>query len=359
MKFKSLWWPFLFVALAGLSVWGLLAYRLLILQLPTLVLGVLAVGSMVRFWSQASPTSLPRNAWRNLSLFGVTVLSLTLISSSLWLTRQRALGIVKPGRSVARVLPESVGITEYATITFPASDGLKLQGWYAPTHNGAVIIFLHGHANNRTGLLDEAGLFARQGYGVLLYDARNHGWSEGTVTTLGLNEVRDVQGAVNFVLTQPGVDAARIGVVGHSMGGGTALLATAQIPEIDAVIAESAFTSLEDNIRNGVEKLAGLPAFPFAPLVIFWGQQETGVDIRQVRPIESIATLSPRPVLLVHGEQDDTLPVQNSRDLYAAAHDPKALYLIPGAHHADLFEVGGEGYAQRIVAFMQTALLAQ
>jgi len=279
------------------------------------------------------------------------------VSGILWITHDRAYAIVHPARGALTRSPESIGITQYQNVSFLSADKLTLKGWYIPPRNGSVIIFVHGHAGNRLGLWGEAVILIKQGYGALLFDLRNSGESEGSVTTFGLQEVLDVRGAVDFVLAQPGVDPNQIGLLGRSMGGATALMATARIPEIRAVIAESTYTRMEDNIQTGVQRLAGLPPFPFAPLIIFWGQQEAGIDIRQVRPIDDIATLSPRPVLLVHGELDDLIPVVNAHQLYEAAHEPKELYLIPNAGHGGFIEAAGEAYARKITEFFNNSLV--
>lgn len=244
-------------------------------------------------------------------------------------------------------------------MTFPSSDGLNLQGWYVAPRNGAVIILVHGLGGNRCEMLDDAALLAAHGYGVVLIDLRNSGESDGTRTTLGLAEVNDVAGAVRFAAAQPGVEARRIGLLGHSMGGATVLRAAARLPEVSAVAAESAYTSLSDNVSSSLSKLTGLPAFPFAPLVIFFGQREAGLDISQVRPVDDMPAISPRPVLLVHGALDETIPVSNAYRLYAAVREPRDLYILPNAGHCCLPQAGGKEYVRRVVGFLDRYLLGR
>jgi fermentation-respiration switch protein FrsA (DUF1100 family) len=274
--------------------------------------------------------------------------------TGVWLAHDRAYGLVHPGHISTTVRPEAVGLTDYQAVSFLTSDGLTLRGWYVPTQNGSVVIFVHGHGGNRGALLADAGYIVAHGYGALLYDSRNSGESGGALTTFGLLEVNDVSGAVNFALAQPGVN--QVGLLGHSMGGGTVLMAGAHLPQVTAVVAESAFSSLEDNIATGVQHLTGLPAFPFAPLVVYFGQREAGMNIRQARPIDDIAALSPRPVLLVHGALDQTVPVANAYDLYTRAHEPKELYILDGAGHDDLLRIGGPTFQDRILNFLDENL---
>jgi fermentation-respiration switch protein FrsA (DUF1100 family) len=290
-------------------------------------------------------------------MFGLVAgIVLLIIGGALWITRVRAYEIVHPGRGTITRAPESVGITNYQNVTFKSADGLTLKGWWVPPQNGATIILVHGHGGTRQGQLDDAGILAGRGYGALLFDLRNSGESEGTVTTFGLLEVNDVRGGIDFALAQPGVDPQRIGLLGQSMGGATVIMAAARIPEVRAVAALSAYTSMEDNIETGVENLAGLPSFPFAPLVIFWGELEASIDIQQVAPAAEIASISPRPILIVHGERDDLIPVENAHALYAAAREPKELFLIPEAAHESFYPVTGEAYAQKLAAFFDQYL---
>lgn len=293
-----------------------------------------------------------------LSSFAVFLPLIATLGFGIWVARSRAYGIVHPGRVPLARTPDSVGITNYTSVSFLSSDGLTLRGWYAPTKNGAAVITVHGHGGNREGMLDDAALLTARGYGVLLFDLRNSGESDGAMTTLGLLEVNDVRGAMEFVKAQEGVDANRIGLLGHSMGGATAIMA-ARIPQARAVVAESTYTSLEDNITNGVRQVAGLPPFPFAPLVIFFGQQEAGLDITAVRPVDDIALISPRPILIVHGELDETIAAANAHKLYEAAGEPKELYVIPNAGHTGLVQAGAEEYVRRVVGFFDESLLAR
>jgi fermentation-respiration switch protein FrsA (DUF1100 family) len=141
------------------------------------------------------------------------------------------------------------------------------------------------------------------------------------------------------------------------MGGATAILAAARYPEIKAVIAESTFTSVEDNISDSFKALTGLPPFPFAPLVVWFGEREAGVDISQVSPLNRIDAITPRAVFIVHGELDELIAVRNAHQLYAAASEPKELYVIPNAGHGGLPQAQPAEYRKRIVGFFDRYLL--
>lgn len=293
--------------------------------------------------------------WRNLILFALVVWVLAGIALAYLCAHK----IVHPPRVLAQRTPAVVGISQWRDVSFKTEDGLTLSGWYVDSKNGAAVILVHGGLdNNREDLLDEAGFLAANGYGVLLFDLRNCGSSEGTKSTLGYLESLDVGGALAFVQSQPGIDAGRLGVLGRSMGGATAILAAARYPQVRAVAAESAYTNLSDNIWQLVKGFTGgLPAFPYPPLVVWFGEREAGLKISQVSPLDAVSTISPRPILLVHGEGDTVVPVENAYRMYAAAGEPKDLYIVPHGGHTGFLQSQPQEYPRRIRAFFDRYLL--
>ncbi|PWH17117.1 MAG: alpha/beta hydrolase [Anaerolineae bacterium] len=269
----------------------------------------------------------------------------------------RAYGLVHPQRVPIDRTPSALGLP-YEEVLLQTWDGLSLRGWYILPRNGVVVIGVHGMAGNRAQLLEEAEFLYANGYGILLFDVRNHGESEGEVTTLGLQEVRDVAAAVSFVHQKEG-KTVRMAALGQSMGAATVLLAAAELPEIGAVIAVSPYTSLEDNLNEGVRALTGLDPRFFGPLVLFWGQWLAGLDISAVRPIDVIGQISPRAVLLIHGAQDTTLPVRNSYQLYQAAGDPKELVVYQTVGHGGFMTQEPNRYRHTILDFLERYLLSR
>lgn len=297
--------------------------------------------------------------WGILALFTLVVVSLASTSVILWLARTRAMILVHPGRTQPSRTPFDLGITTWDEVSFPSADGVLLEGWFIPpdpNSKRATMIYVHGLGSNRSEFLNQAAMLAPHGYGALLFDLRNHGQSQGNVTTLGYAEVEDVRGAVAYLLTRPEVNSDLLGLVGMSMGGGIVIRAAARIPEVRAVIAQSAITSLEDNMAQGVRALTGLPPFPFAPLVVWFGELETGAKIHQVRPIEDVAGIAPRAILFIHGELDEVIPASNSLQLYQAAREPKQLYLIPNAGHGGYLDTDPEKFERILVGFLGTYL---
>jgi uncharacterized protein len=314
-----------------------------------------AVFALKRRLSHQSLQWNVRAMWK-FSLFSALIFIFALGGLGTWLAYSRAGDIVHPARVPIGSKPEIVGISDYQSVTFLSADGLTLHGWYIPPKNGAVVIFVHGLGSNRSMFWDDVAMLHPHGYGILLFDLRNSGTSEGEITTMGLLEAGDVDSAVEFVLAQPGVDAQKIVLFGHSMGGATVILSAAGNPKVRAVIAQSAYTSLEDNVSASMRQLTGLPAFPFAPLVVFFGEHRSGMQIRQVRPVDVVADISPRPILLVHGAQDLLVPVSNVYDLYAAAQEPKELLVIQEAGHGGFAFHSPQTYPAQILNFLENAL---
>jgi dipeptidyl aminopeptidase/acylaminoacyl peptidase len=303
-----------------------------------------------------------RRYWCNLARFTVLVAVigalLGTVAFGVRLARARAMALVHPGRSQPAHTPADRGMEQWEEVRFDTPDDLQLAGWFVPPDpqsDRAILIFVHGLGGNREEFLDEAAMLAGHGYGALLFDLRNHGQSAGTVTTLGYSEVDDVRGAIAYLLTRPEVNPERIGLVGSSMGGAVAIRAATRIPEIRAVVAQSAFSSLEENVQQGTRSLTGLP-LPLAPLVIWFGEREAGIQLRQVRPIDDVGRIAPRAIMFIHGEQDPVVDVSNSLRLYEAAREPKALVLIPNAAHGGLMDAAPLEYERRVVDFLDVYL---
>jgi fermentation-respiration switch protein FrsA (DUF1100 family) len=356
MKLDTRLAPFVLALLAAAGLWLDQQWRSPALRLAVAACGAVAVWLAARALRRGGAPA-GRGARRRLGAFAVVVSLVALAGVSTWLAYNRAMSLVHPPHSYPARTPAATGIADYRDVRFLTGDGLTLAGWYAPARNGVVVIYVHGLAGNRGELLDEAGIISARGYGALLVDLRNSGDSQGATTTLGLEEAEDVRAAIAFVRAQPGGADERIVLYGHSMGGAAVLLAAARAPDASVVVAESAYTSLEGNIGHAFTALTLLPAFPFVPLVVSFGEQETGMRIGQVRPIDAVAAISPRPLLIVHGEQDELVPVENARALYAAAREPKELYLLPEAHHDLPSSADPQSYTPRIADFLDRSLL--
>jgi len=215
----------------------------------------------------------------------------------------------------------------YQSLDLITEDGIRLSAWYTPPRNGAVILLAHSYGDNRPEWVYE--MLAKKGYGILAWDARAHGESDGKISTIGYLEVLDVKAALKYVLTQP--DVKHIGAWGGSMGGATIIRAAADFPEIEALWVDSSFASLNDEF----DFLVPYPIInPVAKLI---ANAETGIRLDQVDPLEDIAKISPRPVYIVHGTGDTMAPPNAGRKLYEAAKEPRFLWEVENVKHLMIY----------------------
>lgn len=294
-----------------------------------------------------------------LTLFGIISLAIALGSVFSIICYLQAQHLVHPPRIVAGHTPADYGISDFRDVLITTSDGLQLGAWYVPPtrDDGASIIFIHGMGSNRGHFLGRSYLFSEWGYGMLFFDLRNSGTSEGDITTMGLLEALDVEAAFDFLVQQPDVNPDRILIYGHSMGGATAIMAFRRIPQARALIAESAYSSLEDNLRVRINQDFPFPAFVFPQIVVAFSNLLSGENLFDVRPIDDIQQLDGRPVMLVHGTADLTIPIVNSEILFAAASEPKAFWVLEGVRHNSSFGVSVDDYLAGIMPFLEQYLV--
>ena len=242
------------------------------------------------------------------------------------------------------------------SVHFQSRDGLRLAGWFIPGTNGATVILAHGRGSDHSYMLTDANYLYQDGFSVLLFDFRYRGKSEGDAQTLGAKEAWDIESAMDYLKTRPGVNPDRIGVQGNSMGAAAAILAVAETPEIKGLIAEIPFSSINGILKHTFEKEFGLPSFPFALVTKWISEFRLGVDLDSVSPVEVIGKISPRPVFLIDDSEDDMFPSDSVEVLYKAAKEPKVLWQVPGAPHGKGWETAPDEYERRVLAFWRDTL---
>jgi dipeptidyl aminopeptidase/acylaminoacyl peptidase len=245
----------------------------------------------------------------------------------------------------------------FEEVTVESPDGLKLAGWFVPSQNGAVIMMQHGYKSTREELLNEAEMMYRHGYGILLTTVRAHDHSDGELITFGMNEVNDLDAWYQYLLTRDDIDPERIGILGNSYGGMLAIQYAAQNENIKAVVADCAFSSLNDTVETSVTYFTDLPAFPFAPLIVFWAEQETGFKTEDIDATKWITQISPRPVFLMQGGADVVISAESGQRLYDAAGEPKELWFDPDLGHVEFDKERAVEFEQRVAAFFDQYLL--
>ena len=253
----------------------------------------------------------------------------------------------------SRVLPPGNTLRKYKipyqSVDLITEDGIRLSAWYTPPRNGALILLAHGYGDNRPEWIH--ALFAKKGFGVISWDARAHGESGGEVSTIGYLEVLDVKAALDYVLAQPGVE--HVGAWGGSMGAATIIRAAARFPQIEAVFADSSFTSLDEEVNYLV------PYSLINPLAKFIATTETGLSLDEVAPLNDIGKISPRPVYIVQGMADTVAPPDSGEKLYNAANEPRFLWEKENVPHMQMYLDNPRRYQRRMVDFFDEWLLGK
>ena len=234
----------------------------------------------------------------------------------------------------------------YSEVAFKAGDGVKLSGWYRPTRNGKTVIALHGGGGNRRGALAHARMLVRHGYGVLLYDARGRGRSEGVQNSFGWGWASDIEGALTFLRGRPEVDPARIGGLGLSTGADALIEARGSAGGLRAVVADGAAAeSFEDWRRlQGITALSPFLATEFATVRITSGAHSGP-------PMEELVNRGRTPLLLVSGGRDAEYDFNVFYDR-SAGDRPVEHWNLPRVGHTGGLHQARAAYEQRVVAFL-------
>ena len=250
--------------------------------------------------------------------------------------------------------PADLGL-KYEDVTFPTRDGLTLSGWYIPSQNGAAIIAAHARNGNRTGMIYHADFLARHGYGVLLFDLRGHGESQGELWLYGWQGHLDILGAVAYLQNRPDVKPNRIGALGLSAGSEVVLHAAAVNDQIKAVVSDGAdFRTLQDMY------LAADPAtWAYAPGWLLYFSALTAISGVPSPPslADLVPQIAPRPLLLIAAGTAKAEEIKFNRIYYAAAGEPKQLWELPDSTHIRGLFSHPEEYQDKVLTFFDHALL--
>ena len=229
--------------------------------------------------------------------------------------------------------PADFGLA-FEEVSFQATDSVVLHGWFVPGQGDITWLWFHGNAGNISHRLENLLLLHhRLGVNILLFDYRGYGHSAGRPSEEGTYQ--DAEGAINYLGSRLDIDPSKIVFFGRSVGCAVAVdLATRHTPY--GLILESSFTSIADMAKR---------AFPFLPVgFLVRGKYDS---ISRIKHISA-------PLLILHGDRDDIVPIELGRRLFEAANQPKTFYTIAGAGHNDTYVMGGEPYLAALEQFMES-----
>ncbi len=240
----------------------------------------------------------------------------------------------------------------HENVSFRTSDGLELQGWYVPSKNGAAVIAFPG----RSGSQAHTRMLVSHGYGVLLFDRRGEGKSEGDSNLLGWGGDKDIHAAIEFLKARPDVDPGRIGGIGLSVGGELMLQAAAETDELAAVVSEGAGTrQLSEQLEEfqGFERVLNAPGFLFVT---------TGTALfSSSAPPPNLTDVAPKikaPLFVIWAPNGGNIEHMSKKYYELAGSESKQIWEMPTAKHVGGIRDQPQEYERRVVGFFDDNLLA-
>lgn len=277
--------------------------------------------------------------WSGVNCPGVVRLAVILLC----LTLDACTGVFFQPQGKQYMSPDQIGL-KYEDVQIVSADGVKLFAWYLPAQGEAkgTILYLHGNAENISTHIGNVYWLPAQHYNVLLLDYRGYGGSEGAPSLAGAQQ--DINAAMAYLLQRADIDHSRIAIFAQSLGGALAIYNVAHSPyreHIRALIEESAFSDYRKIAR---EKLAAF----WLSWPLQWPLSFT-ID-NDYSPLESVANISPIPLLIIHGDQDNIVPLHHGEALFAAAREPKEMWVVQGGEHIAAMHIAE--YRKRFVEYL-------
>jgi len=241
----------------------------------------------------------------------------------------------------------------HENVVFETADGLRLRGWYVPSKNGAAVIAFPG----RKGTQRPARILAKHGYGVLLFDRRGEGESDGDPNAFGWGGHRDVVAAVRFLQRRPDVAHDRIGGIGLSVGGEMMLESAAKSRGLKAVVSEGAG---ERSVREyfdmtGNDRWLEIPtSLALTSGVALFSDKTPPESLKDL-----VGRIAPTPVFFIYGEHGQVGERNLNPTYYRSAREPKAIWKVPGSGHTGGINARPKQYERRVIGFFDGALLGR
>lgn len=292
----------------------------------------------------------------------IAVLLLVALCGTSWYFFQFSIVRNNPEKNEKEYFPDNIAMIgaqawirqngELVHIT--SHDGLKLAAWEIPAETdspkGTLIVF-HGYRSLATvDYAPQVRFLHELGYRLLIPYQRSHGESEGKYITYGINERYDCKKWAEYAAEKFGGD---IFLSGISMGSATVMMAAnLDLPEnVRGIIADCGFTSPWEIMKEVAWHDYKLPAFPILYLVNALSKAIVGIDLKEADARVALAETD-LPVLFLHGDADDFVPLYMTEQNFAACQSEKELYIVKGAEHAQCFAHDPDGVGAKIEEFL-------
>ena len=244
--------------------------------------------------------------------------------------------------------PGEIGL-DYEDVRFTTDDGVSVSGWLIPAarETRTAVIVLHGFTGHRLANLPEFVPWLNERHNVLMFDFRGHGQSDARSVTLGSHERRDVAAAVRFIESR---GLGPVALFGISMGASIAIAAAPDLA-VAAVVADAPFAQLHHPVANRMRQVGYPLADVGARIIVAGAALRTRSWLAD--PIRAVRRLAPRALLVIAPREDRLISWRQGAALFAAAGEPKELWVVDGAAHGEAYLAEPAEYRERVLAFLE------
>ena len=242
------------------------------------------------------------------------------------------------------IKPTELGLV-YEDVYLTNKAGLKINGWFLPAKGKPIgtILYLHGNAENISTHVRNVQWLPEQNFNVFLIDYQGYGNSEGTTSLKNIQD--DINDAMSYLLNRKDIDKDHIAILAQSLGGAAAIYNVANSPyrkNIRGLITDSAFSGY----RSIAQDKLSMVWLSWLPLALTIDDEYS--------PIKFVSKISPIPLLIIHGDKDVVVPLENARKLFEAAGKPKELWIVPNIGHIEAFNL--KSYQKELIVYLKSII---
>jgi uncharacterized protein len=285
----------------------------------------------------------------------VLIISYISMRKLLYISKDLMMGKERLDVCAKRIREKMINEDHARTFECTTEDNITLHGLIVEHPKAkATILLCHGYQCCKELTAGYIKLFPN--YNFVMFDFRAHGENKRTITTIGCHEYKDVL-AVGHWIKQNKPNLGPLIILGVSMGGASALKAVEVEPTLcDALIVDSAFSSLESALYHAFVNKSGLPTFPFLPIMKKMFNYAGSCDVSAMTPLDSIKNIK-QPLLIIHSCVDRLVPVQESLLMYAQGAQQAKLWIAPKCKHGWLHKKYPDLYKKKVISFLEKRVL--